>query len=119
MNREKKLESVLIISAGFIVFFFIFKIKWFLLLAFLVAFLGAMSKVFTDGLTWLWFKIAEILGWINARVLLSVVFFIFLFPMALLMRVFGKSSIQLKKNKTSYYSDRDQVYKPEDLENVW
>jgi flagellar biosynthesis protein FlhB len=119
MNREKKLESLLIIAAGFIVLFFIFKIKWFLLVAFLVAFLGAMSKLFADAVTWLWFKISEILGWINARILLSVVFFIFLFPMALLMKAFGKSNIQLKKNKTSYYSERDHVYKSEDLENVW
>lgn len=119
MNREKKLESVLIIAAGFIVLFFIFKIKIFLLVAFLVAFFGAMSKLFTDGLTWIWFKLSEILGWLNARILLSVVFFIFLFPMALIMKAFGKSAIKLKKDKQSYYFVRDCVYKPEDLENVW
>ncbi len=119
MNREKKLESVLIIAAGFIVFFFIFKIKIFLLVALLVAIFGAMSKLFTDGLTWIWFKLSEVLGWLNARILLSIVFFIFLFPMALLMKAFGKSSIQLKKDKKSYYFERDVTYKPEDLENVW
>ena len=119
MNREKKLESLLIIAAGFIVLFFVFKIKWFLLVALTVAFLGAMSKLFGDGVPWLWFKISESLRWLNARILLSILFFIFLFPIALLMKAFGKGAVQLKKSKTSYYSERDHVYKAEDLENVW
>lgn len=110
---------MLIIAAGFMVLFFIFKIKWFLLVAFVVSFLGAMSKLFTDGVTWVWFKISEILGWINSRILLGIVFFFFLFPLAMLMKLFNKVSIILKKGKASYYSDRNHLYKAEDLENVW
>jgi hypothetical protein len=74
MNREKKLESILIIAAGFIILFFVFKLKIFLIVAFVVAFFGALSTMFANGLTWVWFKIAEILGWINSRILLSVIF---------------------------------------------
>lgn len=119
MKREKKLESVLVISAGFLLLFIIFKINLFLIVAFWVSFLGSISKLFTNGLTWVWFKIAEILGWINTRILLITVFFVVLFPMALIMRLRGKSSIQLNKNKSSYYSNRDHIYTAEDLENVW
>lgn len=119
MNREKKLESVLIIVIGFIVLFFIFKIKLFLLIALLVGLLSALSNTVLQGITWLWFKISEILGWINARILLSIVFFLFLFPMALLMRAFGKPGMALKNKKSSYYSDRNHKYVAEDLENTW
>ena len=119
MDREKKLESLLIIAAGFLVLFFIFKIKLFVLIALIVAFFGAMSKVFASGVTWVWFKISQILGWINSRLLLSIVFFIFLFPLSLIMKAFGKSTIKLKKEKNTYYYQRDLVYKPEHLEDVW
>lgn len=119
MTREKKLESMLVISAGFIVLFIVFKIKWLLLTAFVIAFLGAMSTLFTDAVTWLWFKLSEMLGWLNSRVLLGIVFFIFLAPMAFLMRLLNKITIKLKKGDSSYYSDRNHLYKPEDLENVW
>ena len=119
MTKEKKLEAMLVIAAGFILLFFIFKIKWFLLTAFLIAALGALSELFTNAVTWLWFKIAEILGWINSRILLGIVFFIFLFPMALLMKALNKITVQLKRNKSSYYSERDHLYTPEDLENTW
>lgn len=119
MTREKRLESMLIIAAGFIALFFIFKIKWFLLTAFTIAFLGAMSKPFTQATTWLWFKLSEGLGWINARILLGIIFFLILFPISLLMRLFNKNVLKLKKQTTSYYTERNHTYTNEDLENVW
>lgn len=119
MNGEKKLKSMLIIAAGFIVLFFIFKTECFLLIAFLVALLGAISKPATQAITWLWFKIAEVLGWINSRVLLVLIFFFVLFPISLLMRLFNKGTIKLKKEKATYYSERNHTYKPKDLKNVW
>lgn len=119
MNREKKLESVLIILVGFIFLFFIFKIKVFLLIAFLVGLMSALSTTILNGVTWFWFKLSEILGWINARIFLALIFFIFLFPMALLMRAFGKSGMALKNKKKSYYTERNHLYTSEDLENTW
>ena len=119
MNREKKLESVLIISAGFLVLFFVFKIKIFIFISLLILLLSAMSDLFTDGLTWLWFKLAEVLGWINSRILLGLIFFLFLFPVALIARLLNKTSISFKKNKDTYYSERNHTYTPEDIENMW
>jgi hypothetical protein len=119
INREKRLESMLIIAAGFIVLFIAFKIKWLLLIALMVAVLGAMSKLATQGITWFWFKISEILGWINSRVLLSIIFFLFLFPISLLMRLLNKMTIKMKKEKETYYQERKHTFTPEDLENTW
>ncbi len=119
MNREKKLESILIIAAGFLVLFFVFKIKIFILISLIVLLLSAMSDLFTDGLTWLWFKLAEILGWINSRILLGVIFYVVLCPIAFVTRLLGKTSITFKKNKDSYYSERNHVYTKEDIENMW
>ena len=36
-----------------------------------------------------WMKIGHVLGWINTRIILGVVFFIIFAPVALLMRLFG------------------------------
>jgi hypothetical protein len=38
----------------------------------------------------LWMKIGHVLGWINTRIILGVVFFIIFAPVALFMRLFGK-----------------------------
>ena len=119
MNREKKLESVLVIAIGFLVLFFIFKIKIFILVSLLVLLLSVMSDLIMDGITWLWFKIAEILGWINARILLSFVFFIILLPISLLARLLNKTAIKLKRSNASYYKERNHTYTSEDIENMW
>lgn len=110
---------MLIIAAGFIVLFLIFKLNWMLIVSLAVAVLGAMSKLATQGITWVWFKIAEILGWINSRILLGAIFFLFLFPLSLLMRALNKITIKMKKQKDTYYSERNHTYTTEDLENSW
>ncbi len=110
---------MLIIAAGFIVLFLIFKLKWMLIVSLAVAVLGAMSKLATEGITWVWFKIAEILGWINSRILLGIIFFLFLFPISLIMRALNKITIKMKKQKDTYYSERNHTYTTEDLENSW
>lgn len=110
---------MLIIAAGFILLFFIFKMKIFLLIAAVVAVLGAMSKLATQAITWLWFKISEVLGWINSRLLLGIIFFFFLFPISLIMRLFNKITVKLKKHEGSYYAERNHTYTSTDLENSW
>jgi len=54
-----------------------------------------------------WMKLGYILGWINSRIILGMVFFIVLQPIALLMKVFGHDPLRLKKsNQKSYKEDK-------------
>lgn len=41
----------------------------------------------------IWMKIGHVLGWINTRILLGVIFYGLITPMGLVMRVFGKDSM--------------------------
>lgn len=67
-----------------------------------------------------WFGLAKILGFINSRILLTVIYVIVLLPMAFLSRVFGKQTVQLKKNPgKSYFATRNHTYVKADLENPW
>jgi hypothetical protein len=73
-----------------------------------------------EKISWVWLKIAEILGLINSTILLSLIFFIILTPLALLMKVFKKSdSLKLKKLSGSAYDERNHIYTANDLENTW
>ena len=42
-----------------------------------------------------WMKIGHVLGWINTRILLGVIFYGLITPMGLVMRLFGKDSMNL------------------------
>ena len=119
MNREKKLEAILVIAIGFLVLFFVFKIKIFVFIPILVLLLSVISDLCLNGITWLWFKISEVLGWINSRILLGVVFFIILVPISFIARLLNKTAIKLKKSNDSYYKVRNHSYTPEDIENMW
>jgi len=43
---------------------------------------------------YVWMKLGHVLGWINTRIILGLVFFILFAPIALLLRLFGKDPLQ-------------------------
>ena len=115
-----KIKALLVIVTGLVILFFIFKGKGFLYAAAIVGVLSLMIPVIGDGILWVWFKLAEVLGWINSRILLSLMFFVFLFPIAFLVRLSKKNFFHLKKtSEPSVYTKRDHKYTKEDLENIW
>ena len=52
----------------------------------------------------IWMKLAWVLGWINTRIILSIVFYLVVFPMGILLRLFGKDPMarQLDTNAQTY-----------------
>ena len=50
-----------------------------------------------------WMKIGHILGWINSRIILSIVYLFVLVPIAFFMRVRGYDPLQKKKESTKSY----------------
>lgn len=51
-----------------------------------------------------WMKIGLVLGWINTRIILGILFYIMILPMGLIMRLLGHDPMVRKKDKaaTSY-----------------
>ncbi|MFK8184078.1 MAG: SxtJ family membrane protein [Phormidesmis sp.] len=51
-----------------------------------------------------WMRIALVLGWLNSRIILGIIFLLVLTPMALIMRLLGKDPMQrkLERDKASY-----------------
>jgi len=119
MNREKNLETCLAIATGLIVFFLIYKVSWLLFSAFSIGIIGLFFNKVAGWINWLWYKIADAMGFVMSRVLLTIVFFVILFPIALTYRIFNKDTLQLKRKSNSYWSVREHEYTSKDLENVW
>ena len=45
---------------------------------------------------WLWVRIGFILGWINSRIILTILFFVVILPLGLLMRALGHDPVARK-----------------------
>ena len=124
MKREKTIETMLVITVGMLVLHFVFKEKtgesYFLTASLIFGLIGVFSNFLSEQVSWVWGKIAHILGTFNSYVLLSVVFFIFLTPVAFLYKLTRKDTLRLKVQKNgTVYEDRNHLYVPKDLENVW
>lgn len=52
-----------------------------------------------------WMRFGEVLGWINTRIILTLVFFLVVTPIGLLMRLFGRSPMEPARRGDSYWSD--------------
>ena len=52
-----------------------------------------------------WMKLGHILGWLNSRIVLGIVFLIVLQPIALIMRSFGNDPLKTKKRPHKSYRE--------------
>lgn len=124
LNREKELETILTICVGLVVIFLVSKNHhhYWLTLSVILGLIGMFSKYLTSKIALGWTRLGEAMGAVTSKVILSIVFFVFLLPIAVLARMFNKekSSLQLKKpTADSYYFTRNHTYEPQDLKNVW
>ena len=59
-----------------------------------------------------WMTFAVILGWFMTRVILSLLFYVIITPIGLVLRIFGKDFLELKKQAVqgSYWNQRDSNF---------
>jgi hypothetical protein len=57
-----------------------------------------------------WFRLGELLGRIVSPIVLGIIFFVLLVPIALIARLFGRDELRLKQRQTdtSYWVERTQ-----------
>lgn len=80
-------------------------------------FLRPVSRIITR----VWLKFSELVGSFSSKIVLSVVYFAVITPLAFLFRLFSKNPLQLKKetNANTLFSERNHLYTPEDFEKLW
>ncbi len=121
MKFSKEIKSIWVIILGFTILFFLFRWKVFLWIAGILGIPGLISSTLRTYILKGWYKLANTLGAINSTILLCVIFYLILTPIALLSRIFSKDKMQLKKRpeKKSYFTIRNHLYTPEDFKNPW
>ncbi|MCA1802884.1 MAG: SxtJ family membrane protein [Rhodothermaceae bacterium] len=122
MTREKQLETILVVSTALLLFFLIFNVSWLLYSAFALSLLALISRSFSYWFTRGWLGFSEILGFVMSRLIMTLLYFLVLTPIALLYRAFNKDPLQLNHNRNrsgSYYTHRGHIYTAKDLNNTW
>ncbi len=120
-KNYKALETMGILALAFLVFNLVWGKQIFLYCAvgclFIGIFIKALAILFSNG----WLAFAGVLGSINSKVILSLLFFLCLLPLALLYRSIKGDFLLIKFDgeSRSLWNKRDHKYEPEDLKNLW
>tara|TARA_B100002019_G_C21019748_1_gene474173 strand:- start:26 stop:409 length:384 start_codon:yes stop_codon:yes gene_type:complete len=117
MNKKIKVSS----NKSFGIVFFIFFMAvgfyplinneeyrlWALIIALIFLILGLVNSSFLTPLNLLWFKFGMLLGRIVSPIIMALVFFVVVTPTGLIMKLFKKDLLKLKKkDKKSYWIER-------------
>ena len=82
---------------------------WSLFLAIIFLILGIMNAKILTPLSKLWLKFGELLGRIIAPIVMFFLYFGFITPMAVIIRLFGKDLLKIKfSNMSSYWIKRQK-----------
>ncbi len=128
MASKKELtpsKTVLTIVIGFLAIYLYLTTKsqyhyWMLWVAVSVGGLGLLSSYLALKIQDAWMRLAKLLSHIIPPILLSIIFFVFLFPIALLSRLFGeKDPLQLKKTDKSLFKTVDKTFTKDTFEKTW
>jgi hypothetical protein len=104
-------RTVLTITVGFAVIYLATEMRWALLVAICVGLVGVFSTFLSEQIDFVWTKLAWILSFIVPNIILSAIFFLFLFPIALLSRVFGKKDpLHLRNKQSSLFEDSTRTF---------
>lgn len=81
---------------------------------------GLFLPFLSEWITTLWMGLANLLGKISSTILLTVVFYLVLTPVALLRKFFRKENKStLAEKNNSAFQERNHTFSPADLENPW
>ena len=85
---------------------------WSLIISIIFLILGLINSKLLTPLNKLWFKFGIFLGKLISPIIMGIIFFFVVTPIGLLLRIFGKDVLNLKKNSlTSYWIDRKEEKK--------
>lgn len=119
MKRYSSRQVVLIIVLGFVILYYIFSLKWIIFVVLAIGGLGAFSVSFSKKIDWLWFKFAQVIGLLFSNILLTIVYFLILYPISFISNFFNKDPLMLSKDYKSYFVTQNREIQPEDFEKTW
>jgi len=118
-DKNKILETSLVLTTGFMLLFLITEVSIFLYLSFAFGIIGIFFKPVANYITIAWFKLADILNFVVSKIILGILYFVLLFPIAVVYRWTNKDKLQLKKPDVTNWEVRNKKYNSKDLENIW
>jgi len=119
MEKDTSKSTILIITVGFLILHLAFSFYWAGIVALIVGIIGIVSSYLSAKINWAWMKLSLFLSYIIPNIVLSIVFFLFLYPISLLSKLFNKDQLMLSKKYDSYFIDVNKEMDKKSFEKMW
>ena len=84
---------------------------WSLIISFIFLILGIFNSKLLSPLNKIWFKFGILLGRIISPIIMGIIFFIVVTPTAIILKIFKKDVLSLKKSNSNSYWKKKADYK--------
>jgi hypothetical protein len=118
LMKDKHLGTMLVFTIVLIILFLVYRNVYFLYGGLAAGGIGIFIPSLSRLIHKLWMKLAELIGFVMNKVILGIVFFFFLTPIAFLSRLFRKNTFKSREAQT-YFSERNFTYTKKSLEQLW
>lgn len=120
-NKTVPAKTVLTISTAFIIVYLLTKWHWAIIIALIIGLIGIFSAYLSKKLDFLWMKLIWLINLIVPNILLGIIFYLFLFPISVLSKVFGRNQpLNLKnKNNSSNFKNCNKSFDKASFEKTW
>ncbi|MBI2414881.1 hypothetical protein HYV31_03570 [candidate division WWE3 bacterium] len=124
MKKVNELESyrtISVIILALLVVFYFTNTAWILVLAIELLVINLVYIDLNKIISFYWLKFAEVLGRFNSKLLLSLIFFLILTPLAFFYRLFNE--VKTRKfthdDNESYFEDVNKTWVEKDFIKQW
>lgn len=112
--------TVLTIVVGLLLVNYIFKNEVILWIAIAIGVLSIVSTWIRNVIHFLWMKLADLLGLIVPKIILSLVFFLIVTPLGFFSRMFSpKEQLILKNDRASTFFETEKKFEKAFFEKPW
>lgn len=119
-KHHSPIKTILTIVLGVLFLAMYFKQSSLFLLAFIIGVLGLFSPSLAIKIDWFWMKLTWVLSKVMPNILLTIFFYLFLTPIALLSRIFGeKNAMTIKNIKESMFKEVNKTFPVSSFEKPW
>tara|TARA_B100000212_G_C27345923_1_gene521310 strand:+ start:318 stop:710 length:393 start_codon:yes stop_codon:yes gene_type:complete len=84
---------------------------WTLFFSIPILIIGILRPALLSELYKLWMKLGYLLGWVNSRIILGLIFILILQPISLFMKLFNYDPLRKKRNNNMSYRESNENHK--------
>ena len=118
--RQTELETTGALSAVFLILGVVAGSRTYLYISLFLLLTGLFVPSCARVIANVWLRLAEKIGSFNSRIILLLVYYLVLTPLAYCYRLSGRDSLKLKNREMrSNYQERNQTYSREDFLKTW